>query len=164
MTLFVLSDTHVPEISRRIPEDFLAKIKPDDILFHAGDFTDLKTLKDLQKRCKVYAVRGNMDDPEVKRILPEKRIVDILGKKIGIFHGSGAPLDLPQRVLKKFDEKLDVLVFGHSHASYHRKIGDTLLFNPGSLAGDWRSKSGTYGILRLEDEKIWADLIQLRQI
>ena len=162
MTLFVISDTHVPEISPGISQDFLSQIKSDDILFHAGDFTDMKTLKELEKRCKMYAVRGNMDDPEVRKILPEKKIVELSGKRIGIMHGWGAPTGLPDRVLGRFNGKLDLLIFGHSHAPYYKKVGSTLLFNPGSLAGDWRSKSGTYGILRLEEEKIWADLIELR--
>jgi len=158
MTLFVISDTHVPEMNPKIPEDFLKQIKTDDILLHAGDFTNLKTLRELEKRCRVYAVRGNMDDPEVKKILPETRIVEISGKKIGIFHGWGAPFDLAQKAFRKFEESLDAVIFGHSHTPYHKKIDETLLFNPGSLTGINR----TYGILRLEDEEIWADVIELK--
>lgn len=158
MTLFVISDTHVPEMSQKIPEDFLSQIKADDILFHAGDFTNLKTVRELEKRCKVYGVRGNMDHPEVKRILPEKRIVEISGKKIGISHGWGAPFGLAQRIYKKFGESLDVIIFGHSHTPYHKRIDKTLLFNPGSLAGINR----TYGILRFEEKDIWADVIKLK--
>lgn len=162
MTLFVISDTHVPEISQKIPEDFLSQIKTDDILLHAGDFTNLKTLKELERRCKVYAVRGNMDDPEVKKILPEKRIVDVSGKKIGIFHGWGPPSDLAERVLKRFEVNLDVLIFGHSHTPYHKKIDKTLLFNPGSLAGNPNFRNRTYGILNLEEKEIWADILELK--
>jgi predicted phosphodiesterase len=51
-----------------------------------------------------------------------------------------------------------VIIFGHSHTPYHQRIDKTLLFNPGSLAGINR----TYGILRLEDEEIWADVKELR--
>jgi hypothetical protein len=162
MTLFVISDTHVPEISRKIPEEFLSKIKSDDVLFHAGDFTNLETLRTLERRCKLYAVRGNMDYPDVKKILPEKKVIDISGKKIGILHGWGAPFDLAERVLKKFKESLDLLIFGHSHYPYHKKINNTLLFNPGSLAGNPGFRNKTYGILRLEEEEIWADVIELR--
>ncbi len=162
MTLFVISDTHVPEMSQKMPEDFLNLIKVDDILLHAGDFTDLKTFRDLERRCKIYAVQGNMDDPDVKGILPEKRIVDIYGKKIGIFHGSGAPFDLAERVCREFEEGLDVLIFGHSHTLFHKRIDKTLFFNPGSLAGNSDSRYGTYGILRLEEKEIWADVIELK--
>jgi len=157
MTLFVISDTHVPEMSEKIPDDFLDQIKADDILFHAGDFTNLKTLNELEKRCKVYAVRGNMDNPEVKKILPEKRTVEILGKRIGIFHGRGAPFNLAERVLKEFEEGLDLIIFGHSHIPYHKKAGKTLLFNPGSL-GNPSLRNRTYGILNLEKDEIWADI------
>lgn len=161
MTLFVISDTHIPEINQKIPEEFLSQIEPEDILFHAGDFTNMQTLRELEKRCKVHAVRGNMDDSDVKKVLPDKRTVEISGKRIGIIHGWGAPFDLPERIKKKFDLDLDVLIFGHSHIAYHKKKDKTLLFNPGSL-GNPSLKNRTYGILRLEEEEIWADLIRLR--
>jgi len=158
MTLFVISDTHVPEMSQKIPEDFLKQIETEDILFHAGDFTNLKTLKELEKRCKVFAVRGNMDHPDVKKILPQKKIVEVSGKKIGIFHGWGTPSNLAERILKKFEESLDIIIFGHSHTPYHKRVDKTLLFNPGSLTGINR----TYGILRLEEKESWADVIELK--
>jgi putative phosphoesterase len=161
MTLFVISDTHVPEISEKIPEAFIDLVKADDILFHAGDFTDLKTMRGLERRCKVYAVRGNMDDPHVKGILPGKRIVDICGKRIGMIHGWGTPVHLAERIYKKFEESLDLIIFGHSHTPHHKKLDKTLLFNPGSL-GNPDSRYRTYGILRLEEKEIWADVIELR--
>jgi putative phosphoesterase len=160
MTLFVISDTHVPEINKKIPEEFLSQIKDQDVLFHAGDFTNLHTLRELEGRCKLYAVRGNMDDLDVKKLLPDKRIVEISGKRIGIIHGWGAPFDLAERVLKKFEQDLDVLIFGHSHNPCHKKQGRTLLFNPGSL-GNPSLKNRTYGILNLEQDEIWADIQNL---
>ena len=160
MTLFVISDTHIPEICQKIPDEFLSRIKDEDVLFHAGDFTNLQTLRELEKRCKLYAVHGNMDNPDVRKLLPDKRIVEISGKRIGIIHGWGAPFDLAKRVIKKFDSDLDVLIFGHSHTPYHKKEGKTLLFNPGSLSS-LSFKNRTYGILNLRQEEIRGDIQNL---
>ena len=160
MTLFVISDTHIPEICQKIPDEFLSRIKDEDVLFHAGDFTNLETLRELERRCKLYAVHGNMDNSDVRKLLPDRRIVEISGKRIGIIHGWGSPFDLAERVIKKFNSDLDVLVFGHSHTPYHKKEGKTLLFNPGSLCS-LSFKNRTYGILNLEQEEIRGDIRNL---
>jgi putative phosphoesterase len=160
MRIYVISDTHVPERAQRIPEKFTSLLKKEDFVFHAGDFTSVKTLKSLEDFCKVFAVHGNMDDPELKRILPERRTEVVSGKKIGLFHGLGTPFDLPERVYRKFDEKPDVIVFGHSHDPCHKKIDEVLLFNPGSLAGNVFSQKGSYGILNIEDE-VWGEIVYI---
>jgi len=156
----VISDTHVPERAQRIPEKFTSLLKKEDFVFHAGDFTSVQTLKIIENFCTVFAVHGNMDDPELKSILPERRTEIVSGKKIGLIHGFGAPFSLPERVYRKFDEKPDVIVFGHSHDPYHRKIEGTLLFNPGSLAGSVFSQKGSYGILNIEDE-VWGEVVYI---
>lgn len=161
MRIFVISDTHVPERAKGLPEKFLSLLKPDDFIFHAGDFTTLDTLKKLEKKAKTIAVHGNMDDQEIKKSLPEKRVEVIAGKKIGLIHGFGGPLGIPKRVYQEFNEKPDVILFGHSHNPYHKKIDGTLLFNPGSLAGNLFSWKKSYGILKIEQDKIWGEIIYI---
>ena len=86
--------------------------------------------------------------------LPEKRIVELGGKRIGIHHGKRAILrELPSRLqailgldktmnwagiqswlLDKFSgDHVDAIVFGHFHVPYCTYHEDILLFNPGSL-------------------------------
>ena len=178
--IYVISDTHVPERMTKLPQKFLDKIKPDDIIFHAGDFVNWETFKELESRATLYAVSGNMDHPKIKDFLDKKKLVGLQGKRIGslrslqvgIYHGSGSPFGLGKRVYKEFEEKPDVIIFGHSHIPYNKKKENTLLFNPGSLSGNLTSPSGrafrtspsaTYGVLTIDGNDIWTEIFELTQ-
>ena len=161
MTIFVISDTHIPERTDKLPEKFLKKLKEDDLIFHAGDLVTLDVLRQLESKAKVHAICGNMDDFEVRDHLPKSKTVQLGNFKIGMFHGSGPPFGLAQKVYNSFREKPEVIIFGHSHLPYNKKIGSSLMFNPGSLSGNLMSTSGSYGILHIEDKDIWGEIIDL---
>ena len=161
MNLWVISDTHIPERTRRLPEEFLEKIKDEDIIFHCGDFVCLEVLKELEKKALVYAVSGNMDHLELKSLLPKKRVEQISEIKIGVIHGFGSPFGLAQRVYREFDEKPEVILFGHSHSPFQRKIENTLLFNPGSLSGNLFSWKKSYGVLHIDQDRIWSEVFYI---
>jgi putative phosphoesterase len=161
--IFVLSDTHVPERMRKLPQKFLDQIKSDDIIFHAGDFVRWEVFQKLDKLAKLHAVFGNMDDAKIRRFLPQKKVVEVAGKKIGLCHGSGSPFKLWERVHREFKEKCDVLIFGHSHTPHNRKIEQTLLFNPGSLSGNMAPPfDATYGVLTIEGNDVWGEIFELK--
>ena len=160
--ILVISDTHVPERAQKLPPQFVNQIRSEEIIVHAGDFTNLEVLQELQKLGKVYAVWGNMDEGRVKKVLPEKEILEIEGKKIGIYHGSGAPDNLEKKVYDKFDQNLDVIVFGHSHTPYNQKLENCLMFNPGSLSGNKNTGLPSYGILNIDQSEIWGEIVEIR--
>lgn len=161
MLVFVLSDTHIPERGTKIPEQFWKKVSHEDIVLHAGDLTDLAVLRELQERVKtVYAVWGNMDGGEVRKALPEKQMIDIGDFRIGLYHGFGPPHGLEDKVYKMFPEGLHAIVFGHSHSTYNKKIKDTLMFNPGSITWN-NSGPPTFGILHLEEDQIWGEIVEV---
>jgi len=160
--IYVIADTHIPERVSRLPQKFVEKVKKDDLILHAGDFTDLKTYRDLKSLATLYAVCGNMDYPEIKKLLPAKEVLEFSGCKIGLIHGSGSPFNLAEKIFREFDENLDVIIFGHSHSPYNLKHGRTLLINPGSLAGNLFSWKKSFGILNLNEEKIWAEIVYLK--
>jgi len=158
----VLSDTHVPERMAKLPQKFLDQIKSDDIIFHAGDFVRWEVFQKLKSLATLHAVFGNMDDTKLRKLLPQKKVVEVRGKKIGLCHGSGSPFKLGERLYREFHETCDVLIFGHSHVPYNRKIDHTLLFNPGSLSGNMISPfAATYGILTIELNDVWAEIFEL---
>lgn len=158
----VISDTHIPERATKLPEQFLKQIQPQDLILHAGDFTKLEVLEQLKKLGKVYAVWGNMDDGNIKKLLPETEIFEMEGKKIGIYHGYGAPEGLEKKVYDKFNQKLDVIVFGHSHTPYNQKLNDCLMFNPGSLSGNANTSNPSYGILNIDQGEIWGEIVEIK--
>jgi putative phosphoesterase len=160
--IYVISDTHIPERASQIPKDFVEKVKREDLILHAGDFTDIKVFEELKNLATLYAVRGNMDSPEIKRLLPTKRVFEFSGFKIGLIHGSGSPYNLSEKAHKEFSENLDLIIFGHSHSPYNLKHGNTLLFNPGSLSGNLSSWKKSYGIIQIDTGKIWGEVIYFK--
>ncbi len=131
MLLGVISDTHIPKVGRTIPGEVLERLAGVDLILHAGDLVSLEALEQLERIAPVEAVCGNMDWPEVRGVLPESKVLDLEGLKVGLTHGSGAPLGIEKRVLREF-EGVDVVVFGHTHTALMEERKGVLLLNPGS--------------------------------
>ncbi len=161
MTVFVVADTHVPDRLAKLTRKFLQKIKQGDIVLHAGDLVTLDIYRQLEAKAKVHAVCGNMDDFEVRDHLPKSKTFQLWNFSIGLCHGTGPPYGLAEKVYENFARKPNVVIFGHSHMPYNKKIGSTLMFNPGSLSGNLMSASSSYGILHIESEGIWGEIVDL---
>ncbi|MFH0763247.1 MAG: metallophosphoesterase family protein, partial [Candidatus Omnitrophota bacterium] len=134
MKIAVISDTHIPERAAGLPPELLRAFQGVDMIIHAGDLAELKVLDVLKKACpNVKAVWGNMDSQELRRRLPEKQIIKIGKHTIGLMHGYGAANNLIDNLKSSFKEdKVDLIIFGHSHRAMNQKIGEILFFNPGS--------------------------------
>jgi len=131
MRIAVLADTHVDRLEH-LPNKTVDALSTADLIIHAGDFTDVQLLNELRRLCDVKAVHGNMDSRELKAELPVKEIVETKDKRIGITHGSGAPWGIEERTRKMFESnRVDIIVYGHSHRSQNKVIDDILFFNPG---------------------------------
>jgi putative phosphoesterase len=145
MRIAVLADTHVNTLEH-LPKKIIDAISTVDLIIHAGDFTDVQVLKELKQLREVKAVQGNMDSMELKTVLPVKEIVEIGNKRVGITHGSGSPWGIEERVRKMFEsDRIDIIVYGHSHQSQNKVIDDILLFNPGKA-------TDSFGILTIVGE------------
>ena len=129
MRIGVISDTHVTSFEG-IPDRILITLADVDLIIHAGDFVTLDVLDGLKRLGEVKAVRGNMDSGEIKRILPEKELLLIEGKRIGIAHGSGSPYGIEDRVSRLFED-VDIIIYGHSHQPENEIKKGILFFNPG---------------------------------
>jgi len=117
------------------------------MLLHAGDLVREEILAAVTD-CPVYAVRGNMDPSGTS--LPDRRIVSAAGKRIGLIHGWGPPAGMELRLLRAFEgERLDALVFGHSHAPCCRRHEGVLFFNPGSATDRRQARHHTVGVLEV---------------
>ncbi len=163
MRIFVISDTHIPGRIGSFPKEIIKKIKSEDILFHCGDFTSIDVYRRLGQMCRFYGVYGNMDDYALRSELPKQQFVKIKGITIGLIHGWGSPVGLDNRVYEAFSPKPDVILFGHSHSKMSKKIKETLLFNPGAVAGSW-NESPSYGELFVENGGIWGEHFDLEII
>jgi putative phosphoesterase len=145
MRIAVLADTHVNKLEY-LPKKIIDALSTVDLIIHAGDFTDVQLLKELTQLKEVKAVHGNMDSGELKAALPVKEVVETQNKRIGITHGSGAPWGIEERVRKMFEsDRIDIIVYGHSHRPQNKVINDILFFNPGKAAD-------SFGILTIDGE------------
>ena len=82
MRLAIISDTHMPRGARALPAECVERLRGADAILHAGDFSDLATLRALEQLGPpVHAVRGNVDSAELQARLPLTRIVDGRGSR-----------------------------------------------------------------------------------
>ena len=149
----VISDTHCPE---RVPfsvlDELVTVLRDCDYILHTGDIETQVVLDTLSTVAPVYAVKG--DDEIDTGYLPEKRVVEIGGVRIGMHHSHRPFLaELPSRLkgalglrhgptwagiqewlLHTFrDDNVEVIVFGHFHRPYSDYHHGILLLNPGSI-------------------------------
>ena len=162
MIIGVIADTHIPSRAKELPEKLVNELRKVDLIIHAGDFVESEVLEMLEGIKKVEAVFGNMDEEQIKIKLPGTKIIELEGIKIGIVHGCDICWDLNHRVPINFkDEKLDCVVFGHTHVSKNERIGDRLFFNPGSPTDEIFISTKTFGILEIKNKKIEGRIIEL---
>ena len=162
MKIGVVSDTHLTDKTQELPKNMLDDFKSADMVIHAGDLVDFSVIERLKKVCpKVIAVYGNMDPFEVRSKLPKKEIINVGKFRIGVFHGYGASANLIDLLTGIFkNDKVDIVIFGHSHSAFNERRGDTLFLNPGSPTDQIFSKYNSYGIIEIND-KIEARIVEL---
>ena len=151
MRIVVISDTHISDKEGSLPPKLVEEIRKADMVIHAGDFINIELLMKIKSLCaNVQAVCGNMDTPEIRSALPQKEILKVGRYKIGIMHGYGSANKLVEALSAEFKaEKLDIIIFGHSHSALNEKIGDTLFFNPGSPTDKVFAAVNSYGIIEV---------------
>ncbi len=152
MKIGVISDTHISNRSAHLPESIIAAFKNVDLIVHAGDLVDLTVIAELAAcASELVVVAGNMDQDEVRDKYPAKQVFVVQGFKIGLMHGSGAPVNLVKLLKDAFKmEKPDIIIFGHSHKAMNEFIDGVLFFNPGSAMDLCENR--TYGIIELNHE------------
>ncbi len=134
MKIIAISDTHIKfgSIRDHLPGDLVDRLKKADLILHAGDFVWKKAYDELCALSRLEAVHGNMDEPELKNMLPERKVIEIEGCKIGLIHQ--AALSLQDTIGARYMAKemgADILVFGHIHRPLIES-SDVLLACPGS--------------------------------
>ena len=149
MLIAVISDTHLPRGARRLPEACVERIAAADLLLHAGDFSTLEVLRELEAiGPPVVGVHGNVDSAELRRLLPEERVVEADGARIAMVHDAGPRAGRLARMRARFGERADVVVFGHSHMPLHEQADDGFqIFNPGSPTDRRRAPAHTMGLI-----------------
>ena len=124
MRIGVISDTH-NFLDPKIPPLFAGV----DHILHAGDIGQHAIIVELEQIAPVTAVGGNTDDPGCRYTLTQS--VELAARRFLLHHivNPQAPPHTIKDLLAR--ERVDAVVFGHTHKPFCQTIGGTLYFNPG---------------------------------
>jgi putative phosphoesterase len=156
----VVSDTHMPKGKRQLPEECVERIHAAEAVIHAGDFSAVSVLSELEALCPVvFGVFGNVDEPALWQRLPETLAVEVGGHTVAVVHDAGPKGGRLARMRARFPEA-DAVIFGHSHLPLHEEEGGFQIFNPGSPTERRRAPRPSMGLLHAEPaglrfEHVW---------
>ena len=132
-----------------------------DLILHAGDFSAAPVLDDLRALGPpVAGVHGNIDSADLRRLLPERQVVDAGDVRIGLIHDAGPRHGRLERMRTAFPE-CRAVVFGHSHIPLHEEEDGFHIFNPGSPTDRRRQPRHSMGIARVEERTVGFEHIFL---
>lgn len=155
MIIGIMSDTHIHKHAEKIDEFINQYFIDADMIIHAGDYTDSKVVQILKKHKNFIGVWGNVDKEDTRRLLNEKEIISILDYKIGIYHGHGDEKTTIDRAYDMFkNDRVDIIIFGHSHKPAVLTKNRILMINPGSISYRRTERWNSYVILKLERNSI----------
>lgn len=154
MRIGIIGDTHLKKHCSKLKTFLVENMRDIDMIIHVGDFTSPDVIEILKSHCRFEGVYGNNDGTSIKEKVPDKIILSIEGYRIGVYHGHGDKKQTLDNVMKVFkDEKLNIIIFGHSHKPAIFTKGNTLFLNPGSITYKRRDPWFTYIILELQTGK-----------
>jgi putative phosphoesterase len=157
----VLGDTHMPKGGRELPDRCKELLRGAQAALHTGDFFAIEALREVEALCPgpVHAVRGNVDGPDLRKLLPETLEVDLGGARLAMVHDAGPAQGRLGRMRARFPAA-GAVVFGHSHLPLHEEEDGFQIFNPGSPTERRRAPRRSMGLLRVESgrprfEHVW---------
>jgi putative phosphoesterase len=150
----------MPRGSRRLPDECLRVLAESDLILHAGDVVDASVLDELRVLAPVHAVHGNMDEPALKAALPETRVVEVEGVRIGMVHEPGPAVGRAERLAARFPD-CHAVVYGHTHLPEVTRRGSAWILNPGSPTERRRAAARTMIALEVEDGRLEPRLVDL---
>ncbi len=149
MMLGILSDTHDNMTNAKKAVNLLIE-EGSQAIVHLGDYVAPFTLKAILEtippQVPFYGVFGNNDGEKPglleaagrrKAHLTDPPLsLELAGRRLLLLHGFGAP-GLTREIAEALASsgKWDAVLYGHTHESDHRRLGETLLLNPGETAG-----------------------------
>jgi len=157
----VVSDTHLPRGARRLPASCVERLRRADLILHAGDLVAVSVLDELRLLGPpVHAVHGNVDEPALRALLPERLVVEAGEARIGMTHVPGPAEGREARLAARFPG-CDAIVYGHTHLPQLERIGGVWILNPGSPTERRRAPFHTMIELRVESRELVPELVQL---
>ena len=131
MKIGLISDTH-GFLDPKVFEYF----KACDEIWHAGDIGDTTIIQDLNQFKPTRFVSGNIDNGDIRKLVPSYHSFDVEGKCVMIVHIPGR-LPYYTKEIKSIWQKHkvpDIMICGHSHILKveQDKKNNLLYINPGA--------------------------------
>jgi len=149
MKIGIISDTHdnLPQIKKAVTFFNQKKV---ELVLHAGDFVSPFTALELKNlNCPFTGIFGNNDGDKlylrekfenIGKLFPAPYVAKIDNKNVIMLHKE----KLTDPLLE--NQKYDVIIYGHTHRVDLRKIGKTIIINPGECGG-WLTGKSTIAII-----------------
>ena len=103
-----------------------------DLVLHGGDFVSIGFLEELRAiGPPVEGIHGNMDEPDLKVLLPKERVVEVDGLRIAMVHNAGPRVGREARLAARFAD-CEAVVYGHTHVPQVERFQHLWVLNPGS--------------------------------
>ncbi len=154
MKLFlVISDTHGDIFTAK---DLIKMYPQINGIIHLGDFyKDAVILKTRFPDIEYFMVPGNCD---FVFDTPTDVVIEVEGKRILITHGHRYDVksSIGRLEAKAVTERVDAVLFGHTHIPYIEVRSQILFVNPGSLSHSRGSGAKTYVLLEVSSKGIEA--------
>ena len=161
MRIAVIADTHLPRGARTLPAECVERIRSADLVLHAGDVTRRSFWDEL---CglgpPVEGVHGNMDEPALAALLPETRVVEAAGVRIGMIHIPGPRAGREPRLVRRFPD-CHAVVYGHTHMPQVDRWERVWILNPGSPTERRRAPSRSMLELEVANGEVAPELVRL---
>ncbi len=122
-------------------------MQESSLILHTGDLTSREFLTELEALGPVAAVRGNVDDSELRSVLPERLEIEAEGTRVGLVHDGGSRVGRAERLHAWFPD-CDAVAYGHSHLPEVTRLGETWILNPGSPTERRNAPQKTMIVLR----------------
>jgi uncharacterized protein len=152
----------MPRGTRRLPRECIERLERADLILHAGDFVALSVLEGLREVAPVEAVVGNMDEPALRELLPDRRVVEVEDVRIGLVHVPGPAAGRPERLLAAFPGCAAV-VYGHTHLPEVSRHGEVWMLNPGSPTERRGAPAHSMLMLEIDSAQMRPELVTLRR-
>lgn len=149
----LISDTH-----GRVRAAALEALAGCDAILHAGDVGGPHVIAALGALAPVLAVRGNVDDPH-DPALSEKVAIVREGCRVLVVHGHQWGTPTPEALAGAHEA--EVIVFGHTHRAVVRRVGATLVVNPGAAGPARFDLPVSVAVLTLENGRAEARVVEL---
>ena len=150
----------MPRGTRRLPGECVRRLQKAELIIHAGDFVRASVLEELARLAPVEGVVGNMDETALRDLLPERRMVEVEGARIGVVHVAGPTVGRGERLAGAFP-RCDAVVYGHTHIPEISRSGETWVLNPGSPTERRGAPAHSMLMLDIESGEIRPELVAL---